>query len=115
MKHIATLSLIFGLSNGGIAIAASDTMDSMDMPGMDMNQKAPTLSSNEAVGVVKKIDRANGMVTLAHEPVKTLGWSAMTMNFSVEDKALFDKLIPGKKVAFEFVKKGNKYVVTSVK
>jgi Cu(I)/Ag(I) efflux system protein CusF len=65
--------------------------------------------------VVKAVDRAGGKVTLAHEPVKSLNWPAMTMKFSVKDKALFDKLAVGKKVEIEFVQQGSDYVVTGVK
>ena len=112
MKYIATLPLILSLS--GIALAQSDNMDMKNMTGMDMNQKSQAASSNEAVGVVKQIDRDKGMATLAHGPVKSLGWPAMTMSFTVENKALFDKLAPGRKVRFEFVKQGGKYVITGV-
>jgi len=65
--------------------------------------------------VVKKVDPKAGTVTLAHDPVKSLNWSAMTMGFTVKDKALLDKLQPGKKVEFEFVQQGKDYVITTVK
>jgi Cu(I)/Ag(I) efflux system protein CusF len=39
----------------------------------------------------------------------------MTMGFTVKDKALLDKLQPGKKVEFEFVQQGKDYVITTVK
>jgi Cu(I)/Ag(I) efflux system protein CusF len=65
--------------------------------------------------VVKAVDKVNGKVTLAHEPVKTLNWPAMTMKFSVKDTALFDKLPAGQKVEAEFMQQGSNYVVTGVK
>jgi Cu(I)/Ag(I) efflux system protein CusF len=64
---------------------------------------------------VKKVDKDQGKVTLAHEAVKSLKWPAMTMAFSVKDQSLFDKLAAGKKVNVEFVKQGSEYVVTAVK
>jgi Cu(I)/Ag(I) efflux system protein CusF len=52
-------------------------------------------------------------VTIAHGPVQSLNWPAMTMNFLVKDKALLDRLSSGKKVDFEFVQQGRDYVITS--
>lgn len=104
-------------------------MKGMDMQGMDANKcnemmkgmnkkatsKAASSTSHEANAVVKSIDAAQAKVTLAHGPVKSLGWPAMTMEFAVKDKALFDKLAVGSKVHVEFEKAGDGYVVTSVK
>ena len=104
-------------------------MKDMDMKGMDAQKcrdmmkgmdsksaaKATVPMSHETQAVVKGVDAANGKVTLAHEPVKSLGWPAMTMGFVVKDKALFDKLPFGKRVHVEFAKEASNYVVTSVK
>ena len=76
---------------------------------------APASMSHQATGIVKKVDAKAGLVTLAHEPVKSLNWPAMTMGFQVKDKMLFDKLTVGKKVDFEFVQGSAGYVVTGVK
>lgn len=86
----------------------------MDMKNMDPGKKAQG-TLHKGVGTVKKVDPAKGTVTLAHGPIKSLNWTAMTMDFTVKDKALFDKLQADKKVEFEFVQQGKDYVVTSVK
>lgn len=104
-------------------------MKGMDMQGMDAKKcnemmkgtnkkgtsKTGRSTSHETNAVVKSIDAAQGKVTLAHDPVKSLGWPAMTMGFAVKDKGLFDKLAVGSKVQVEFKKDGDGYVVTSVK
>jgi Cu(I)/Ag(I) efflux system periplasmic protein CusF len=77
--------------------------------------QAQTAAAHQATGVVKKVDLKAGTVTLAHDPVKSLKWPAMTMGFTVKDKALLEKLPPGKKIEFEFVQQGKDYVITSVK
>jgi Cu(I)/Ag(I) efflux system protein CusF len=143
MKTTATLSLIIALSASGIALAQPGEMngmkdqgmkcmdmkgmkgmEGMDMKNMDMDKcmkmmggsdKAAAGEVHETSAVVKKADPEKGTVTLAHEPVGTLSWPAMTMAFQVKDKALFDKLNTGKKVDVEFVKDSTDYVVTSVK
>ena len=65
--------------------------------------------------MVTKVDAMAGTVTLAHEPVKTLNWQAMTMTFKVADKSMFNKLVEGKKVEVEFTQVGKDYVVKTVK
>jgi Cu(I)/Ag(I) efflux system periplasmic protein CusF len=95
------------------AALSADKMD--NMPGMDKTKSSAMPAANPAVGVVKQVDAAAGKVTIAHEAIKTLGWPAMTMSFSVKDKMLFDKLAVGKKVNFEVAKQGDDYVVTAVK
>jgi len=77
--------------------------------------EAQTVAAHQATGVVKSVDRTKSVVMLAHDPVKSLNWPAMTMGFLVKEKPLLDKLQPGKKIAFEFVQQGKNYVITSVK
>lgn len=104
-------------------------MKGMDMKDMDMQKcddmmkgddhkqqgKNAKATTHQATAVVKDVDAANGKVTLAHEPVKSLKWPAMTMGFAVKDKMLFDKLTVGKKVEVILAKQGSEYVVTAVK
>ena len=49
-------------------------------------------------GVVKKIDKAGGRVTLAHGPLN--GMPGMTMAFAVKDPAWLDSLKPGERIRF---------------
>lgn len=124
MKLTATVSLILALSASGVAMAQSAGMKNMDMQGMDMktmpmdkmsSDSAPKTATHKATGTVKAVDPTKGTVTLAHGPVKSLNWPAMTMTFSVKDKMFFDKLAAGKKVTIDFTKQNADYVVTAVK
>jgi len=106
------------------AIAQSSGMKGMDMKDMDMkDQKGMDMKmenkaagqSHKGTGKVTKVDAAKNSVTIAHEPVSTMNWPAMTMTFKVKDKALLQKVKQGEKVDFEFVQQGKDYVVTAVK
>lgn len=50
-------------------------------------------------GVVKKIDRTTGMLTVAHGPLPN-GMGAMTMAFKVKDRTALEKLKEGQKIRF---------------
>jgi Cu/Ag efflux protein CusF len=107
-----------GMNMKGMDMKNMDAKSCQDMmKGMDMHQanKGGTSVRHEAVGTVKSVDPAAGTVTLAHGPVKSLNWPAMTMGFAVKDKALFDKLSVGKKVDVEIVQQEGNYVITAVK
>lgn len=100
-------------STGAIAQMKMDGMKRMEMASK------PTAGAKQAphttTATVKKIDHKAGAVTLAHEPVPSLNWPAMTMNFKVKDNALWSKLAEGKKVDVEFAQEGNDYVLVKVK
>ena len=130
MKQSIALSLVLALSaaipavshaqSGGMKGMEMKDMDmkGMDMKGMDhksMSKGDQSQATHKAVGVVKKVDAKQGTVTLAHEPIKSLNWSAMTMGFQVKDKSLLNRLAVDKKVEFEFVQQGKDYLITAVK
>jgi Cu(I)/Ag(I) efflux system protein CusF len=122
MKAIALMSFVI-LGASAAVMAQSSDMKGMDMKGMDgmrTNEKPMAMgdkgqTTHKATGVVKGADRNKGTVTLAHQPVPTLKWPAMTMSFVVKDKAMLDKLPANKKVEVEFVQQGKDYVITGVK
>ena len=115
MKKASLPCLVLALVLPAAVAIAQPKMD--DMKGMDMAKKPDVGAqmAHKATGTVKKVDAKTGVVTLAHEPVKSMNWPAMTMGFKVKDKMLLDKLRDGKKVEFEFMRNDKDYVVTSVK
>ncbi|WP_137860691.1 MULTISPECIES: copper-binding protein [Variovorax] len=123
MKKIAFASLIVAALLPATVLAQQKKMD--DMKGMDMsNMKDMNMpkksgstaqTTHMAMGEVKSVDLKGQVVNVAHEPIKSLNWPAMTMGFVVKDKMLMDKLVVGKKVQLEFVQEDGKYVVTAVK
>ena len=116
MKRLIALSAVLALSVAMIPSSRAQGMGGMDMKGMDMGKdKKSEAQSHKGVGTVKKVDPAGGKVTIAHGPIPTMKWPAMSMTFTVKNKALLGKLSRDKKVEFEFVEQGSNYVITSVK
>lgn len=108
---LVAVSILFS----GAALAAGH--DHHDMGAMQSPAAVATTSKDAgyaATGVVKRIDAANGKVTVQHEAIASLGWPRMTMAFRVADKKTLASLKPEQKVDFRFVQKGNEYVITSV-
>lgn len=65
--------------------------------GADASAKAEA----KGMGVVKSIDAAGGKVTIAHEPIASLSWPAMTMAFNASPD-LLAAVKEGDRVHFEF-------------
>ena len=65
-------------------------------------------------GIVNKMDSDAGKVNINHEPIKSLKWPKMTMDFNVEDKSALAGISPGMKVDFELVKTGSGYRISRI-
>ena len=107
-----------GMNMKGTGMQNMDAKSCQDMMKSMKTQQATNgakATRHEAIGTVQSVDPAKGTVTLAHGPVKSLNWPAMTMGFAVKDKALFDKLSVGKKVDVEIVQQDGNYVIMAVK
>lgn len=76
------------------ALAADDHAGHASMHG------AMPAATSLADGVVKKVDKAGGKLTLAHGPLANLGMPAMTMVFRVKETAWLDQVKDGDKVRF---------------
>jgi len=86
-------------------------MSAMAGPGAASAAAVP----HAAVGVVRAVDPAQGTVTIAHDPVESLNWPAMTMAFELRDRSAAAPLTPGARVAFVFVEERGRYVITAIK
>jgi Cu(I)/Ag(I) efflux system membrane fusion protein len=69
--------------------------------------------SHQAVGTLDAIDAKSGTVMVTHEPVASLKWPAMTMEFVPANPSLVAGVKPGTAIGFEFVeRKPGEWVIT---
>lgn len=117
MKHqIASLFATFALASIAAAGAiAADDHKSHAGHG-DATKPAITAQAGGAMtdGEVRKIDRAQGKITLKHGEIRNLDMSPMTMVFRVNDPALLDKVKEGDQVGFSADKIGGQFTVTGI-
>jgi Cu(I)/Ag(I) efflux system protein CusF len=91
-------------------------MKGMEMKDMPMKMgEGKAGETHKGKGTVKSVDHKKGTVSLAHDPVKSMNWPAMTMSFKAKDKAMLDKVKAGAKVEFSFEQSGKDYVITDIK
>jgi Cu/Ag efflux protein CusF len=67
-----------------------------------------------ADGEVRKIDRAQAKVTIAHGEIKSLDMPAMTMAYRAKPPSLLEGLAVGDRISFSPEKVDGQYVVTAI-
>ena len=68
---------------------------------------------HEAVGTLDDVDGKSGVLLITHEPVASLNWPTMTMEFVPANEAVARAARPGEAIRFEFVeRKPGEWVVT---
>jgi Cu(I)/Ag(I) efflux system protein CusF len=121
MKRVLAISAAAAVLAAVSPFAAAQMkgMDMKDMDkGMDMKmdkKKSAKGEAHKATGKVTRVDPAKNSVTIAHEPVSSMNWPAMTMSFKVKDKKMLEKAKNGQKVEFTFVQSGKDYTITDIK
>ena len=96
MKVIAVFAFVVtaGFSMPGIAAS-----DQEGHAGHGAMSETPKATSALTEGMVKKIDKSAGKVTVSHGPLPN-GMPAMTMVFKVKDMAWLDQMRDGGKIRF---------------
>jgi len=81
---------------------------------LPMDGKAVT-ETHQGKGKVNSVDAKAGKINLSHEPIVSLDWPEMTMDFMVQDKASLTNLKPGQKVTFKLIEgRPGKYVISEI-
>lgn len=112
-RFMSTVVIAAALGTAAVSVSAQEMKP---MPGMKMEaSKSGAAQRHKGQGKITKLDAKSGKVTLAHEPIASLKWPAMSMEFPVKDKAALEHLKPGMRVAFELEKTtGDTYEVAKI-
>lgn len=95
LRTILLISLLLSANT----FAATPGMDMSNMP-MEKGAQSET-AMHHGKGKVVSVDKANLTIKLAHEAIKSLGWSRMLMDFKVVNAALLEGIKAGDTVTFE--------------
>jgi Cu/Ag efflux protein CusF len=92
-----------GMGQGGMGQGGMMGQGGRAQPGASMTE-----------GVVRKVDKDAGKITLKHGPIGNLDMPAMTMVFRVADQAMLQQVKPGDKVKFRAESIGGLLTVTKI-
>jgi Cu(I)/Ag(I) efflux system membrane fusion protein len=73
----------------------------LEAPAQVLAGSPGAAAMHKGTGEVTGIDAAKGRLELHHDPIATLKWPHMTMEFTLRDKALAAGLKPGDRIEFE--------------
>jgi Cu/Ag efflux protein CusF len=108
MKSIAICALFaLGLASPISAVAA-------EQDHSQQGAQSAASQPHKLHGVVNSVNAAAGRLNITHDPVESLKWPKMKMNFKAGDPALLSGLKSGMVVDFEIQKVGDEFVVTKI-
>ena len=84
------------------------------MSNMSGSSGMSGMSNTLSEGVVKKVNKDQGKLTIQHGPLENLGMPAMTMIFRVQDPAMLNRVKPGDNIRFLADKVNGRLTVTRV-
>ncbi len=75
-------------------------------------QVKPAVTGHQAQGTLDAIND-DGSVSITHDPIPSLGWPGMSMDFPLANSSLTQGIKPGSAISFELVeRKPGEYVIT---
>ena len=96
------------------SVIAAPTAFSAEEAHGNHQEAANSAPTHQLHGVVNSVNAEAGRVNITHDPVESLKWPKMKMNFKAHDPAILDGLKPGMTVDFEITKMGKEYHVTKI-
>ncbi len=116
MQTIKTLFIASTVAAFGALSASAFADDKASHPSMDHSRMgdmklAQSGAADMTEAEVRKVDMAQGKVTLKHGEIKNLDMPPMTMVFAVKDKAMLDGVKPGDKVRIKAADQNGKITV----
>jgi Cu(I)/Ag(I) efflux system periplasmic protein CusF len=109
MLSISAAVLVF-------AVNLDYAADTQSMGNMNMQQEksGSSVQMHKGHGVVNKINAGAGKVNISHEPIASMGWPKMTMDFTVQNKADLAAIKPGMVVDFDLAQQGKGYRISHI-
>lgn len=98
---LASLIALIGCDQGESPEGAGTEQSGSTQP-MD-NAAAPEGEAHTTSGTVTAVDQSAARVTVDHEPVPSMEWPAMTMQFKVADPELLSDVEDGDEIRFVFM------------
>ena len=105
--------LLFTLASAPVLVGPAHAQAMGNMPNMGGSVGAGT--STSATGTVESVNAQQRKIKLNHEPIPSIGWPAMSMEFPAASSVDLTKVKPGSKVKFTLSKGSNgTYTVESL-
>lgn len=105
-------SLALGISLTAFAAGGNANGPTGNISAAPSEVRADTALSN---GVVRKVDRPSGMITIEHGALENVSMPPMTMAYKAKDAAVLQQAKEGEKVKFRLENLNGTYTITTLK
>lgn len=78
-----------------------------------LSSRAPDANTADGAGVITAVDPAAGTITINHEPIRSVGWPAMTMKFKASPVVLQEAVV-GDRIQFDLTVRDGAGEVTAI-
>jgi len=106
------LATLFAL--GMTALPPAMAANEQDAHGDHHKAEAAVAATHAGRGKVNSVNLQAGTINVTHDPIKSLKWPGMTMDFKAHDPALLKELKPGDLVDFELMKMEGAYHIVKI-
>ncbi|MFZ5524271.1 MAG: efflux RND transporter periplasmic adaptor subunit [Pseudomonadota bacterium] len=101
-----------GVSAGAAASTSSGQASAANADRQQAGSYQAVSVAHQAQGTLDAINE-DGSASITHEPIASLGWPGMTMDFALANSSLAQGIQPGAAISFELVeRKPGEYVIT---
>lgn len=99
MKNFVVPAFV-ALTAAGFSVQGIASDEHPDHGGHLAMHVQATAAASLTDGLLEKVDKAAGKITISHGPLVNLGMPAMTMVFRVKDATWLDQMKVGEKIRF---------------
>ncbi len=114
VRPVLASATVVAASFGPTGAAAQTTMDHSNMDHSKMGATKAGQAKDITDGLVRKVNKETGKVTVQHGEIQHLGMPAMTMVFPVKVPGLLDNVQAGDKIKFKVMKENGRLIITEL-
>ncbi len=100
-----------------LAVQSGYAADMQQMGNMNMQTDIGSegMKMHKGHGIANNINARSGKVNISHEPIESMNWPKMTMDFTVQNKADLEAIKPSMPVDFEITQQGKGYIIMNIR
>jgi Cu(I)/Ag(I) efflux system membrane fusion protein len=117
MESDARTAILSGLSGGEQVVTSGQFLLESEANLKGTLEKMKPLGQNvhTGTGKVTQVNAKTGELEMEHDPIPSLDWPSMIMEFEVKDKTILKGLKAGQAVEFDLVKEDGGFPVTAIR
>jgi Cu(I)/Ag(I) efflux system membrane fusion protein len=117
MESGGQTAILAGLDGGEQVVTSGQFLieSEANLKGVLDKMQPPGPKIHHGTGRITKVDAKTGELEMKHEPIPSLKWPGMTMEFEVKDPAILEGLKVGEQVDFDLADEDGSYPVVGIR